>query len=319
MDVDDRRRTMAVRVRQPFTALPLGVLALAVAALVATVALAGCGSGEERVDTGDGASPTTEATTVPEPGGRDPVYDADQIVFQAQTGGGFVPMQAAATELPEVTVYGDGRVLVTEARDDRPFDVSPRLLLANASDEALRSLLSDAERSGLFADDVDFGQPMATDLPTTTVTLHTTGPAVHASAYALGFTQAPGGGITDAQAERRAALRELIDAARALGEDGEPWTPDRVRATLFDPAGSQREGTIPTAPWPGPPFDSFPASMPEGAVARCLVIEGEAASTVWAAASERDSSWWTDPADRAVERQIVVVPVLPGTEGCPTA
>ncbi|MEZ5181164.1 MAG: hypothetical protein R2702_04710 [Acidimicrobiales bacterium] len=305
--------------RQPFTALPLGALALAVAALVATLVLAGCGAGSDgaRVASGDGGATTTAAPTVPDPGEGDEVLDADQIVFQAQTGGGFVPMQAAATELPEVTVYGDGRVLVTEPRDDRPFDVSPRLLLAIAPDGAVRSLLADAEGSGLFAGDVDFGQPMATDLPTTTVTLHGTGPAATVSAYALGFTQAPGGGITDEQAERRAALRDLIDAARALGEDGDAWTPDRVRATLFDPASVQREGTIATAPWPGPPFTSFPAPAPEGAVARCLVIEGDDAATVWSAASARDSSWWTDPDDPAVERQIVVVPVLPGTEGCP--
>ena len=96
-----------MRVRQPFTALPLGALALAVAALVATLVLAGCGAGSDgaRVASGDGGATTTAAPTVPDPGEGegDEVLEADQIVFQAQTGGGFVPMQAAMASVGTTT------------------------------------------------------------------------------------------------------------------------------------------------------------------------------------------------------------------------
>jgi hypothetical protein len=316
---------MRLRLRQPFTALPLGALLLALLAVVSLL-LAGCGSSgsDAEVSTGgegegDGATTTTVAEPEPEPEAGE--LPADQIVFQAQTGGGYVPMQAAATEIPFVTIYGDGRVFVTDGQADRPYDVGPTLLTTTVDAAALEAFLADATGSGLFVADADFGQPMVTDLPTTTVTLHTDDPAgaVSVSAYALGFDSAPGGGLDDEQIARRQELSTIVDAAQALGDGGEEWTPDRVRATAYDPEQTQLEGTIEPAEWPGPAFSTFPEPTPAGAVSSCLVLEGDEAAAVWAAASGRTNSWWVVGQGDQQARQIVVVPLVPGAEGCPPA
>lgn len=314
---------MRLRLRQPFTALPLGALLLALVAVVGLV-LAGCGSSgsDAEVSTGgegDGDGATT--TTVAEPDGGEGTLPADQVVFQAQTGGGFTPMEAAATEIPFVTIYGDGRVFVTEDRADRPYDVGPALLTTTIDADALEAFLADATESGLFVADADFGQPMVTDLPTTTVTLHTDDPAgaVSVSAYALGFDAPPGGGVSDEQTARRQELSAIVDAATALGEGGEAWTPDRVRATAYAPDQRQPDPGIEAAEWPGPAFSTFPEPTPAGAVSSCLVLEGSEAAAVWAAASERTNAWWVDGEGDQQARTIVVVPLVPGAEGCPTA
>lgn len=315
---------MRMRLREPFPALPLTALLVAVAAVLAGALLVGCGSsdGEAGDDVSAGAATdgtTSLAPTVPEPTEGIDGLPADQVVFQAQTGGGFVPMQAAATEIPEVTIYGDGRVFVTDPAEDRPYDVGPGLLVRTLPADELRAFLADATGSGLFSPDADFGQPMVTDLPTTTVTLHTEDPSMSVSAYALTIDAIPGGGLTDAQVAARQELSALVEAARALGEPGEPWAPDRVRATLYDPTQTQREGSIEPGVWPGPPFAEFPAPTPEGAVASCLVIEGDEATAVWDAASSRGDAWWVSAEGATDDHQIVVVPLLPGAEGCPPA
>ena len=80
---------MRMRLRQPFTAAPLGALLVAVVAVVASLVLAGCGSGGDEVDTGgDGGGTTSIAPTLPDPVEGVDGLPADQIVLQVQTGGG---------------------------------------------------------------------------------------------------------------------------------------------------------------------------------------------------------------------------------------
>lgn len=312
---------MRQRLHQPFGVLPLGALVLALGALVAGLVLSGCGSSASdgaEVSAGDGGS-TSVAPTLPEPAEGVDGLPADQIAFQEQTGGGFVPMQAAATEIPGITVYGDGRIFVVDQRTDRAYDAAPVLLATTLEPEQLTGLIAAAEATGLFDGAADLGSPMVADLPTTTVTLAAGGPPTTVSAYALGIDAVPGDGLTDEQVTARQALAALIDEARSLGADGEPWTPDRVRATMYDLSQTQREGTTEVAPWPGPAFADFPEPTPAGAVSSCLVVEGDEAAAVWDAAVDRTSAWWSATDDPSEERQIVVVPLVPGAEGCPPA
>jgi hypothetical protein len=140
---------------------------------------------------------------------------------------------------------------------------------------------------------------------------------VSASAYALGFADAPGGGVTPAQQARRDALQALLADARELAAGAKPWTPDRLRATMFDPDQTQLEGSMEPGVWPGPAFTAFPPTDDGGS--SCLVVEGDDATAVWAAAVMRTNTWWTSAAGADDARQIVVAPLLPGAEGCPPA
>ena len=67
-------------------------------AVIAVLGLAACG--KETVATGDGTS-TTYST------------NPSSLVVRVETTGGFVPVETIFTNLPVVSIYGDGRVITT--------------------------------------------------------------------------------------------------------------------------------------------------------------------------------------------------------------
>lgn len=281
--------------------------------LLAVLALgaAGCGA-SGGPDAVDDPRPSTTATSQPT---ADPA-DADEVVWQESTGGGFVPTEYALTEVPDVTIYADGRIFVTvlDADGNTPRPVS--LEEAQVDPEVLADFLVDAEASGLFAPGTDFGSPGVTDQASTTVTLREDGPPQTVSVYALGFDASADqpGGVTAEQTTRRQALTELLAQARALAEDAEPWVPDRIRATLLE-FGPGVELPADAPAWPGPPLDAFPAST-DGSGQSCLVIEGAEAAAITTAAADDEAALWDVGGEI---RQIVTAPLLPGQEGCPPA
>lgn len=291
------------------------LVALTVVSLAGAVTA--CGSSGGAVKTADSPTtstsgvPTTPTVTVAPPTD----LPADQIVWQETSGGGFVPVSANAADVPALTIYGDGRILATPEDTTRRYDATQELELRRVSGADLQAFLDQADRSGLFSAGTDFGTPGVTDLATTTVTLHGADAAREVNVYALGFGEEPGGpgGLTTEQAGNRTELTKLIAAAHELGGKGEPWVPDRVRATTW-PGSMTDDGSAVAEPWPGPAFDDFPAST-EGGGGSCLVIEGGDAAAVYRAARDNASPRWTDGTD---ERTIVVAPLVPGAPGCPT-
>lgn len=296
------------------------LLTLSLLALAATAS--GCGSSGGSVETGDGGITTSGVPTTPTVAStpttmppRQTDLPADQIVWQVSAGGGFVPMSSAAADVPALTIYGDGRILATSDDTTRRYDATQELVLRRVSPADLQVFLDAADTSGLFTTGTDFGTPGVTDLPTTTVTLHGTGPSRKVGVYALGFGEEPGGpgGLSAQQVSNRAALSDLIGTANELGGKGDPWVPDRVRATTW-PGSTMDDGSAPAERWPGPAFANFPAST-EGGGGSCLVIEGDDAAAVYRAARSNAGTRWTDGTD---ERTIVVAPLVPGADGCPT-
>lgn len=279
----------------------IAALALAVAAITA-----GCGTSDGPEAVAD-PRPTTTATSQP---ATDP--GADEVVWQEVTGGGFVPAELAANTVPDVTIYGDGRIFVTAHGAEGQVGPPVALEQATVPRDELEAFLSDAEGSGLFDPGTDFGSPGVTDQPSTTVVLRT-GPAPQqVDVYALDFSgDVPVGDVSAEQADRRDQLRALLGRARKLAEGAEPYVPDRVRAVLFDPAvavGQPGSG----APWPGPPLSSFPPLDDRGQ--SCLVVEGDDATAVYQADQDNAETTWDLGGD---VRTVVIVPLLPGQEGCP--
>jgi hypothetical protein len=282
--------------------LPLAVL---LAALVTGAAACGASGGPEAI-----TDPRPTTTSTPQPA-SDPPGD-DEIVWQEFTGGGFVPREYALRLVPAVTIYGDGRIFrVADSNDStlRPLALEE----AKVPAEDLTDFLQDAIGSGLFEPGVDFGDPMITDMSSTSVALRTGEAAQTVDVYALTFDLDDSiGGVTEAQRERREKLQGLMKDARALAKDPQPYVPDQVRANLVT-AGSQPDDGDAVA-WPGPALSAFPEPEPEGPDTSCLVIEGSAAAAVTeAAATNNDAAWMID----GEVRQIITAPMLPGEEGCP--
>lgn len=135
--------------------------------------------------------------------------DRAEIVLQFSTGGGFVPVSYSLTEIPEFTLYGDGTVVVNGPMIDiYPGPALPNLQSTTISEEDVQEILSAVREAGLFANDVDYGQPGITDMYTTVITVNAGGTTYTSSIYALGMERGAGGLSLD-QEQARAAINEL--------------------------------------------------------------------------------------------------------------
>lgn len=303
-----------------------------VAAMVAlAVGLAACGVGS---DDGPRAVPagssTTDATSSTErPPTKPPVATAptstsdgtggggadvaaDQVVWQERTGGGFVPLEVALAEIPQVTIYADGRTFLVESSDEPAQGGRASVVTGTVPAATLAAFLRDVERSELFGPGpIEFGTPLVTDGPTTSVTFHPPG----RSPRVVGAYFLHGGFDRDLAADevaRRKELRALLDRSYGLAQDLRAWTPDRVQVIAPDQGATSESPTTP--PWPGPPPADLPGRSANRPGYRCGEVSGAAAADLHVAAEGNPSSAWL--VDGEV-RVLVVTPLLPGAEPCP--
>lgn len=325
---------------------------VALFAVVATAALglAACGSEEDLVDptTGTVAGETTAqppATSAPEdppstaesepPGTTAPpettatdegtaesvtgiAYDTspDAVVLHLSSGGGFVPMEISFLEVPQLVVYGDGRVITvdTEAQAKVDFQNLPAtaaLLERKLDEDGMQALLLAAQEHGLLeSTGPDYGQPNVTDLPGTSLAIAANGIEASHSAYALGFDD-PASGLTADQVAARKELGAFIDEALDLDtlaaghvSAPAPYVAERFGVRRFEVLDDTTAGgAIERQPWPEAAGDP-----PANDV--CTVVSGpEAAAIAEAFANAGSNDRWTLS---GVEFRALARPLLPG-------
>jgi hypothetical protein len=187
------------------SARSLGLLALGTAAVVVLLALALSACGTSAAQGGGGGSTTTTA-----PGGS-PGHPTgkNEVVFQVFEGGGFVSVDYNLTRIPEFSLYGDGRVVVSgPVIMIYPGPAMPNLQTAIIPEEAVQAILSAAREAGLFDSPFDYGRPGITDVPTTTFVVNSGGTSHRTDVYALGM-ESGAGGLSLEQQQARAALSDL--------------------------------------------------------------------------------------------------------------
>ena len=319
------------RVPRPAPRLPRpGVRRLALGALGAAVVLGACSSGTEVVASDPSLGPSTTSTGDPGPTttvsvGDEATLPADRVVWQVDTGGGLTSLAFAVNDVPEVTIYGDGRIFVPDPADPDETSTGPipkpvGLTLGSVAPSELRAFLADAEATGLVDEAVDYGMPQITDLPGTSVRLHGAGAPGTVSVYALGVelgVDLDGGGdglgLERSQLDHRIALEDLVERSRGLGGAAEPWVPDRVQVVDLATDEATFEAT---AEWPGPPFIEVFGTVKPGATIdgpRCAELDGDDAASVFEAALEAGRPFVDD---RGAELEVVVRALLPGEEAC---
>jgi hypothetical protein len=178
----------------------------AVAVVTATVALAACG------DSTSGESGPPRAPTGP-----------DEVVVRVVTEGGFTAETRRPAHLPQLSVFGDGRVVVIGPTAlQYPGPALPNLQEFRVTRAGLARILETARAAGLLDDAVpDYGDPGVTDQATTTVTVRADGITRRVDVYALGF-RGRVSGVTPEQSEQRDRLQQFIELAGdagALGDD----------------------------------------------------------------------------------------------------
>lgn len=270
-----------------------------------TLLLAACGSGSS-----DGGKVQTR--TVP--------TAADDVVFRVDTRGGFTTLESQLSIVPQVTVFGDGRVVVTGPTTEQyPPHALSNLLTGTLPASEIARLADRAVELGLL-ERADYGQPGIADAPSTTVTIGVDG-THEQSAYALDFESGsmPGLSADDVAARRRlsAFVREVTDAASRVAT--EPYTPTEVAVVVRPVTGTDdASGVAPgQADWPlASDLATIGTPLPNLDGYRCAVLTGDDARTALAAAADATSitQWQSGGAAYNVTWR----PLLADEHSCPT-
>ena len=69
--------------------------------------------------------PVAEGTLPTDTSAAAEMLSDSEVVWQVDIGGGLVPFAVAANDVPEVTIYGDGRIFVAEELETPPWTVPP--------------------------------------------------------------------------------------------------------------------------------------------------------------------------------------------------
>lgn len=256
---------------------------------------------------------------------------ATDVVIRVDTRGGFTPVEYQLSIVPELTIYGDGRVIVTgPVTEQYPPRALPNLLTGRLDRAAVVALI-DRARTDRLLETVDFGEPQITDNPTTTVTVNDGSEHVQ-RVYALGVESEPHElddptspaalraalGLTDAQTQSRRRLQDFVTAAEnsASRVATEPYASSEVAIYVrpTDPVAADDPVEAGHAAWPLGDLTSFGSSDAD-TDNRCGVLTGADAATALAAAARATNiTRWESGGSTF---SIVWRPLLPDEHTCP--
>lgn len=223
---------------------PLLVIATMLLVVAACSGSAGASPAPTTAPSGAPASPEQEGLTHP--------TGADEIVLRMEEGGGFVPAEFNATNVPAFTLYGDGTVVFRDANwMPAPVEgggptIYPPLRTAKLTEEQIQSLLEFAiTEGGLAVARERYDNPMIADAGTTTFTINAGGVEKTVEAYALGLDAEPG-----PDSNVKASLVKLAERLRDFDQGGSlpsrEYEPPAFRGALWEvgPGGGNAK------PWP---------------------------------------------------------------------
>jgi hypothetical protein len=256
---------------------------------------------------------------------------ATDLVLRFRYVGGFAPPSAHLMDLPVVSVYGDGTVIVPGPQIMiYPGPALPNLQRAAITLAGMQVLLTAARDAGLLGPDAQYDLGGIMDASTAEFTLNAEGRVHIVSAYAL----MEGGGrepelppdtdpaVADARAKLSLFQGQLGSLEALLDTEIEPWTtfePDSVQLLVTAGAPDDGQGLVqePIA-WPldadlATFGDALPTLMESQ---RCGAVDGVDLETLWPLLGQANALMpWTD-GDAAFG--IAVRPLLPAETGCPT-
>ena len=297
--------------------------AATVSAVAAAVLVAGCGAA---------GTPSPQATpldTGPIPYATGPT----DLVIQASSGGGLLPQSMRLAEMPDVSIYGDGRVIKLGRHDAAPGSpLLPGLVETRVSADGMARILAAAREAGVLGEDRRYDLPGTYDLWTVSFTVTAGGKTHRVSAFGLGFSDesrlAPAGEM-EARKRLDAFYGRLLDLrawlpAGVVGPDS-AYKPAETRVfmtRLVDWSSAGENSTpAPASPradqevrdWPfAQPPESFGAAADSGGDWYCAVL------TDTTRLGLESATWDTRWRAAAYLYQVVAQPVLPGEPGCQT-
>jgi hypothetical protein len=277
-------------------------------AAVTLFLLAGCA--QTSAGNAPEASPDTDADSAPA---------ADTVVLRVRHEGGFVPADLVPGRVPQVSVYGDGRVITLGPQIAiYPGPAMPNLQVQQLDPARVGELVDEAMAAGVRSG-AHFGRPGVADAPSTRVDVVQAGQRYTAVAEALSEADADDPRLTEAQKAARAKLaafvRELTELPTAPGAPAaQPYRPSAVAAIVRPyqrPADDLPRQPQPVA-WPGPALPGEPLT-PQLKLS-CVTATGAEAERVLAAAEKANANTpWTSGENRF---SVTFRPLLPDETGC---
>ena len=236
----------------------------------------------------------------------------DRLVLQASTGGGYVPVDVARNQFPELTITGDGRVITLGPTTlEYPPRALPNLQVGRISRARVRALVKTAATLGLLDEEhPDYGDPQITDNPSTTVTVVADGERFTTSMYAPGYD---GDDLTDEQRSNRTALLNFLGKASTTRRT-KAYEPEAM-AVVITRADVSQTPDSPAVQWPlGDLAVAAPAPGSDAGDFACIVVSGADLAGVLdaAATASTESSWISE----GQQYDLVLRPLLPYQHDC---
>jgi hypothetical protein len=253
---------------------------------------------------------------------------ARDLVLRLTVAGGFVPVGVDLTNVPVISVFGDGTV-VTEGVHIMiyPGPLVPTLQAQVLTEPGMRKLLDAAAAAGLLVKDVTYDSHGIADAPTSFFTLAADGCTHHVNAYALSESNSTTG-LDTATIEAR---RKLLDFANALVDlptlvgaenirDAGVYAPTAYRiASRIEAAGPSAVASASTQPvvaWPlKTPLRTFGEPLSAGITdTRCGTVDGSdaAALSPLFAQANTETHW----SSAGTQFYLMVRPLLADESGC---
>ncbi len=249
---------------------------IVVASLASALVLAACSGG---ASPSPSAPPTTpaaspEASPSDTAGSIDHPTGATELVLRFDQGGGFVMPTFAMTQVPYLSLYGDGTVIYRPASEPFPEQKPgeplrfPALRTAKMTEAQVQALLADAlGPGGLGVARPTYENMQVADAPTAVFTLNADGRQKRVSVYALGMAiddpanPNPDAAILAAMAALGERLRNFDqEIAKGNATDVGRFAPTRFRASLLE-GGPGGDGV--PHPWPWPMFGPDAFAVPD--------------------------------------------------------
>lgn len=278
-----------------------------------------------------GGSPSGDPSATPSSGAIVYPTGADDLVVRLRYVGGFAPPAAHVLDLPVISIYGDGTVIVPGAVPAiYPGPALPNLQRATITPAGMQILLEAAREAGLFGPDAHYDMGGIMDATSSEFTVNAEGSVHTISAYALFESggrepQNPGAdpSVTAARARLLIFQNQLGNLEALLGPDvgdATPYIADRLQLLVSDgaPVDEQALGQEPIE-WPlAEPLATFDDVMPALIMGeRCGVVTGSDVEVLLPLFEEANTlTPWTDEGSAF---GIAVRPLLPGEQGCPVA
>jgi hypothetical protein len=318
-------------------ALRMAAIATTGALIVACTSGTGSGGASPPGPTAPTSAPTSALTSAPtqapspsvEATPRGTIAHATgvgDLVLRASQGGGLLPIDMRLTEIPDVSIYGDGTVVTVRAFGHGPTDpLGPTIARAKLTPEGMQRVLAAADQAGLRGPDRRYDLEDVYDLWVTSFQLKVDGATHRISAYALGFNE-EGRLAPPEDVEPRARLLEffqrLTDLRGWLGADAvttdELYVAVETRVFVGPDDGWRIEATPgpDNRPWPLDILpEQFGTSLGEHWDGwRCAVLDGAGLKSLGVDTFTNGTRWQV--MDKSYEARLR--PLLPDESGCPS-